>query len=466
MAAEIMAKLIGPISFVILTRVLSPTDFGIVAVATTILSFLHVVTDLGISKVLIQESGGEEKIAELSNAGFFFNLFVGLFLFLLMFLGARNLAIFMNAEESYRVIEVLSVQIIFFSLSSVQTALRRKKLQFKFLFYVRLITTLTPTMIAIIFALNGFGYWSIVYGQIAGSLFSTIFLWFSSSWKPSFSFNKNSLIYILSKSVFSSLEQLVMLIPVLLDTYLISNYLNPKMLGMYSTSRSLFTSAITVSLSAILPVIYAYLSKIKNNENAFTKELITFQKVVFSLSLSMGLFVFIFSREIEKIIFTSEWIGISVYFGPMFLIMSCEYFGSTLTEALRAKGFFKILAINTIIATIITIPILFISIKFGLLCYIIARCCSLFIYYPILFRTSERINKVGFKLCFKNVASILVFSFGLILVHYYLKRIDYLFYSIIQVLLYVCFLIFICYENRNVKQLFKERNIITKKEYS
>lgn len=71
--AEIIAKIISPAVFLILTHILSPSDFGVVSVATTILGLIYVVSDMGTSKVLIQAEDDEGNIQKLYDAAFYLN---------------------------------------------------------------------------------------------------------------------------------------------------------------------------------------------------------------------------------------------------------------------------------------------------------------------------------------------------------------------------------------------------------
>lgn len=417
MTSEVISKIISPLSYLVLVFLLKPEDFGIVAVATTILTFLYLISDLGVSKVIIQESGDYVRINHLADVGFLINLVIGVLLFLFMFFGSGLLASWMNQPDSQSVIGALSVQIIFFSLSSVQTALRKKNLDFRFLFKVRLITTVIPAIVSIFFAFVGFGYWAIVLGQIGGSFFSTLYLWIASSWKPKLVIDNKEILYILSKSIWSSLEQLVIMIPVILDTYLLSKYLGAWSLGIYSTSRTLFAAAINITLGAITPVIYSYLSKNKFDKGKFSRDLMIFQKLIFSFAVILGCSAFLFANEIEVVFFNKTWQGISAYFAPLFLIMSLLNFTSAITEGLRAKGKFKVLGISTTISTVLTIPLLFVSVKYGLLIYILTRTLSLFFIYPFVFYYSNKYLDINFMKYIANNIYIIIICIisGLIL---------------------------------------------------
>ena len=401
--SELIAKVISPISFLILTRLLSPNDFGIVAVASTILNFIYIINDLGIAKVLIQYPEEDVEITKIYNVGFWFNIFFGFLLFVSLIIFSHDLAIFFGEKKSKDVIIAMSFQVIFYSLSTVQIAIKKKNLDFKFLFYIRILTVSIPLLISVPLAFVGYGYWAIVIGQILASAASTLTFWIITDWKPTFYFNLKLLNKIISKSIFSSIEQLSIWILVGLDTYLISNKLGSYYLGIYTTSKTLFNTAITLTLGAIIPVLYSSFSKISKNILLLKRNLLFAQKIIFSLAVFMGLFVFTFKISIENILFNDKWSGINEIFGLMFLILSLEFFSTPLVEAIRSKGLFKILALNNIFFVLISIPFLFISINYGLKTYVIIRCILLFTAYPIIYIYSKKYLNISFVETIKNV---------------------------------------------------------------
>ena len=117
--SEIVAKTIGPLLFLVMTLLLSPKDFGLVAVATVILGLLMVISDMGMSKVIIQESGDEEYLDHLNNVAFWFNVVLGLLVFLLLFLFSTPIANLYGEPKASSILQIMSLQVIFFSLSSI-----------------------------------------------------------------------------------------------------------------------------------------------------------------------------------------------------------------------------------------------------------------------------------------------------------------------------------------------------------
>jgi len=454
--SELVAKVVGPIGFLILTRLLSPNDFGIVAIATTILNFIYLLSDLGVGNVIIQERGTPQFLSKINNVGFWFSGLLGLILSLFIILFSVSLAKFFKEPKSSLVISVMAIQIVFYSLSTVQNALQKRALNFKFLFYLRLITVVVPLIISIPLAFNGFGYWAMVWGQVLGSFLTTSVLWYNSKWKPSFTFDYSILKKILSKSIWSTVEQISLWVPIVLDTYLISNYLSSRELGMYSTSKTLFTSAVMLSLGAILPVLFSTYSAINDDEFYYRKIVLLSQKIVFGIAAFMGTGIFIFSELIEKIIFTSNWSGISEIFGIIFLIMGLAYFNSVIVEGLRAKGYFRVVAINTAICILVETPLLFLSIKYGIIVYVIVRSMLLYLLYPGVFVYSKKFIKISFLDCIKNSKYAILSFLGILSSYYFIIKLnlDFVSTNIIMFIIYglVC-LTYLFFEKETFKML-------------
>ncbi|MEG0916295.1 MAG: oligosaccharide flippase family protein [Myroides sp.] len=419
---ELIAKVISPVSFLVLTKILSPEDFGVVAVATTFISFVQIITDLGVSKVLIQDQNNDKDYrSSLNDTCFWFNLSIGILIFIFTLFFSNKIALFFGNESSSDVVCVMALQVVFFSLSSIQNANLKKELNFRFLFFTRLITIAMPLFIAIPIALLGGGYWAIVIATVIGAFLNMIILWINSKWRPTFFFDIRILKNILSKSIWNSLDEIIVWIPLGLDAYLIGNYLSSSDLGIYTTSRTLFSAAIAITLGAILPVLYSHFSRIQNNNAEFKNTILFSQKIMYMLAGTMGVGMFLLSDIIESLFFNVEWKGISKVIGIIFLVMSNSYFYSVLQEALRARGYFKDLFKVKFYSMFFIIPILFIvAIKSDIYFYSLIRSLSLYIWIFGVFYYAKKRLDISFYSFFKNSKELIFILFGTMLASFIL----------------------------------------------
>jgi len=412
--AEIIAKVISPLSFIILTKILSPEAYGIVAVATTLLMFIDIICDLGTSKVIIQiDEKNYQDFHYSCNAAFLINIGIGIILFILTELFANQIADYYSQPKSAIVIRVMAIQILSYSLSSIQNSLLRKSLNFRFLFWLRLITIACPIVIAIPIAFMGGGLWALVISSCTGSILQCIVLWTYSDWKPTRNCGKKHFTSLLGKSIWNTINQLVVWLPISFDTYLVAKYIDVSNLGLYTSARGLFTAASGLILSPFLPVIFSSLSKI-SDLSRFEQMTYIAQKILFTIAVFCAVFVFLFSDYLIPILFDNAWSGINGLIKIIFVIMGYEYFGSIILESLRAKGMFKQIALVSMLSLFLVIPCLILASKTGNInTYTAVRALTLYI--PLIGNLiiANKVN-IKFSTCLRN--NLFVISFSIIII--------------------------------------------------
>ena len=128
---EIVSRSISPIITLILARLLSPKDFGVVGVAMIVIGLAQIFQDFGLGKTLIQRETDVEKSA---NIVFWTNIAISVFLYLIFFTNAHLIAKFFHEPKVADVLRVLCLQIVLFSFISVHQALFQRKFQFLLLY--------------------------------------------------------------------------------------------------------------------------------------------------------------------------------------------------------------------------------------------------------------------------------------------------------------------------------------------
>ena len=182
---EIIAKLIVPITNMILARILAPEAFGIIATITMIISFVDMFTDAGFQKILIQyEFKSKEDLNLFANVAFWTNLIISIVLWSLIIIFSDRIAYMVGNNGLGNVIAIACIQLPLTSFSSIQMSIYRRNFDFKTLFAVRIVSILIPFFITIPLAFLGFSYWSLILGNIASHLFNAIILTLKSTWKP------------------------------------------------------------------------------------------------------------------------------------------------------------------------------------------------------------------------------------------------------------------------------------------
>ena len=401
---ELSAKLIGPFSLIILARFLTPDDFGVVTIATMVISFTQVFMTSGLHKAIIQTEEVKYKIEEISSVTFWANMCFSIIIFFIVFFIADPLSHLLNEPRVANVVKVLAFQIIFSALSLVQTALFQRDLKFKKLFWVRIVTVVAPTILSIPLAILGLGYWAIIGGQIFGSLANTIVLWSITRWKPSFYFNFNIFKELFSFGYLSIIEGIAGWFVVWLDAIIIGMYFSTNELGLYRTASSFVNAIMLLLVSPVTPVLYSSLSRLQNDHYMFKKHFLQAQKLVFFVSITIGVIFLLFGDIIGNAIYGSQWKGIGIIISILGIAYGFKALCSLNGEAYRAKGKPGINALIMLINLIMYIPGYIFAGKLGLIYFVLAKAILMNFPQPIWhFYYSKKIFDVNFKEVFNNI---------------------------------------------------------------
>ena len=177
----IVARLGGPAFLVILARILTPEDFGLMAVAMVVIAFATLFQDLGLKQALVQRKEAGEG---LRLAVFWGSAGIGVAWFAVLWLVAPWLADAYRNPDVVPIVRALGAVFLVGPLGTVPEALLLRELDFRRLFGVELVPSLVPGAVAVVLGLLGYGVWSLVWGQIAGAVLRTAVLWAMVSWRP------------------------------------------------------------------------------------------------------------------------------------------------------------------------------------------------------------------------------------------------------------------------------------------
>ena len=184
------AQLVSFIVSIVLARLLTPDEYGLVALATVFISILQVFVDSGLGNALIQKKEADE--TDFSTV-FYYNIVFCLIIYLIMFFCAPFIALFYEIPLLTSLVRVLSLTIIISGVKNVQQAYVSKHLMFKKFFFSTICGTIISAVIGIIMAYKGYGVWALVAQQLLNTFIDTIILWFTVKWKPKLIFSFSSL---------------------------------------------------------------------------------------------------------------------------------------------------------------------------------------------------------------------------------------------------------------------------------
>jgi len=247
----------------VLARLLSPDEYGLIGIITIFIIVFNGIVDSGFSNALIRK---QDCTDEDYNTMFFVNMAISILLFLVLFFSAPLISKFFGRPELTSLSRVMGLMLIFNALSLVQYTILSKRIDFKTKTKASLISSIVSGVIGIGMAFAGCGVWSLVGQQLSKQLFYSMFLWIFNKWWPSFKCSLDSFKYMwgfgwkllvsgLLNNIWNQLYQVV-----------VGKFYSPATLGQYTRSKQ-FASIFSENLTYVVQrVSYPALSEIQEDK--------------------------------------------------------------------------------------------------------------------------------------------------------------------------------------------------------
>lgn len=372
---EILAKLITPVTNIILAHILAPTAFGILATIMMVISFAEMLADAGFQKFLVQyEFESEDEKQKNVSVAFISNIVLAIVLWLVIIIWRDELAILVGNEGLGFPLAIMGAMLPLGAFSSIQMAMYRRSFNFKFLLSIRMITIITPLFISIPMALAGFDYWSLIAGLLVAHLFTAIALCVRQEKLISIYFSSTVFRKMFSFSAWSLAEAFSIWLTAWVDTFIISHFLDAYYLGLYKMPTAIVTTVMAIATSSMAPVLYSALSRHQHNQVEFEKIFLTFQRYMALFLVPLGVGMFVYQDFIVEILLGPQWKLAGIVLGSWALSSSLVTAISYLiSEAFRAKGMPNISFLAQMAHLFVLIPVIYVCVQYDFTTFVYAR---------------------------------------------------------------------------------------------
>lgn len=428
----------------VLARLLTPEDFGIVAIATVLISFLTMICDMGIGPAIIQRQDLEQK--DLDNI-YSFTLYVGMGLSLLLFVSSWGIANFYQIEQLKFICQILSVVVLFSAMNMVPNALMTKNFKFREIAKRTLILQVVSGIISVIAAFVGAG----VYSLLISPIFTAIGIFFYNRLYFKLSFHLRVGFYsirkIFSYSAYQFMFKFINFFSANIDKIIIGKTISPALLGQYHKAFQLVQLPLSNVDSVITPVLHPLLAKYQSDKDVLIER---YNKVIGLLALigvPMGVIMFFCGDVIIRFFYGSQWdIAIPSFkylslAAPLYIILACC--GSFFQASNNTKLLFQLGVINSTVAilAIMICAFYFRTIEAVALSWCFSMCSNFFwTQFFIYKRILKRSVLDGFKVLLVPLYLGLILSCLCIVADYIFR--DYIYVSLfIKVLSFICILL-------------------------
>ncbi len=257
-----VVRLTGLITVAVLTRLISPEDFGVVAAAMTVTPFILLLADLGLSTYVIQVKQLDQRL--LSTA-FWYSLSVAMALMAAIAVFAPVIASVFDLPEAAPVLRGCSLSVGFIVLCSVPAALLRREMKFRQLAVQAGISAAIAQVVAVVLAFQGAGAWALVSQLVVAEAISCILCWRAARWRPGFQFSKSEFFAMAKFGNKVVMIDLITAARPAAEAAIIATVLGPAALGFLSIAQRLVQVTQDLGGKALIPVSTVVFAKVRES---------------------------------------------------------------------------------------------------------------------------------------------------------------------------------------------------------
>ncbi|WP_346343363.1 lipopolysaccharide biosynthesis protein [Rhodococcus sp. MS16] len=266
---------------VVLARLLEPADFGLFALALLAVNLFDYVKDLGVGAALVQS---QREWTRLAPTGLTLSVLFGVFASAVLAGTAGITATALNHPELAPLIRVLAIGLMISSLSAVPAARLRRELDFRSRMLPEFLGAVVKATLTIVLAVEGLGVWSLAYGQLAGTVVTTVLYWWVVRTKVPFGFDSQEARDLVRFGIPVSAVTLLAFAIYNVDYLIIGFRLGDEQLGLYSLAYRLPELVVLNLCIVISEVLFSSLSRLQHDRPALGQHYLQVLSVVTALT--------------------------------------------------------------------------------------------------------------------------------------------------------------------------------------
>lgn len=296
------------IVMIVLARLLSPSDFGIVNAATVVITFTTVFSMVGVGPALIQRP-------ELSKShirtGFTLTILLSILFTTLLYFGSNIIASFFHMDKLHIVLKAMSVIFLLKGLSIVSESLIQRQLKFRAFASIEVISYTVYGFVGVSCAFMGLDYWSLVYAQISQNLIKTILLISLErhNMKPQLHWESAKELLFFGGGF--TIARLSNQFALQADNLVVGRWLGSSALGLYGRAYQLMIMPTNLFGQVMDKVLFPAMARIQNKQNQLSKSYRVGITAVAFFTIPVGILMCLLSKEIVLILFGEKWLNLT-----------------------------------------------------------------------------------------------------------------------------------------------------------
>lgn len=290
----------------VLARLLLPSDFGVIALATSFMGLMDVILSVGLGSAIIYQR--EIKEIQLSTT-YWLNFFSAICVYIVIFFCAPFVSSFYGQNILVEIIRLSSLSILISPLFLVHQKINERKLNHILVSKITIFCSLFSGFIAVIIAFYGFGLYALILKQIL-NVAPKIFLYrIFSDWRPSFEFDFEQVKDMIWYSLKVKLSQIIFYFERNVDYLIIGKFFSASLLGSYAFAYSLMYLPVQRLSYVVSEVLFPALSSVQSNKEEIRKILLSSIHIIALITFPLMMIISFNARFIIINIFGGKWLS-------------------------------------------------------------------------------------------------------------------------------------------------------------
>ena len=306
-------------STAVLARLVLPEHFGLVMMVMAVTAIADQFRDLGLSTVTVQRK--EISHEEITNL-FWVNALAGTVIALIVCAFSPLISAYYKDPRLTVITCILASNFVFGGLMVQHQALLARVLKLGHSAAVRVLASLISTLLAVLLAWKGYGYWALVWKEVTRSLLLAVGMWFCFRWIPGLPSRRTDVRGLLGFGAHLSAANILSSVSSGIDRFLLGRFWGASPVAVYRQAFQLLVAPIDQLVSPIYQVTQPGLSMLQTEAARYRR---FYQKVltlVCVATMPLSLFVAVYSAEITRIVLGRKWLGVA----PLLMILSFDGF--------------------------------------------------------------------------------------------------------------------------------------------
>ena len=299
------------ISGIILARLLTAYDYGCIGMLNLFMVLAEVFINGGFGSALIQK---KQPTQEDYSTVFFWNIFVAVVMYSLLFLGAPAISRFYDIPVLKAVLRVQGLILFIYALNIVQQNILKKKLNFKMLSIVSIISVIVWLAVTVLMAYKGFGVWALVVQNILLAAIPALAFWIYTKWRPSWVFSIKSFKELFSFGFYMFMVHLVNQFSSQLQTLLIGKFYSPVTLGYYTKANSTERLASHSISEVMTQVTYPLYAQVQDDKAAMSMMVKRLTMTISYITFPLMFLLMLTAKPMFVLLYSERWINSVPYF--------------------------------------------------------------------------------------------------------------------------------------------------------